>query len=164
VETMAAAACLAGALTYFMWVLTRHDRSSAYWAAEMKKDAARTASAAALNREHPIMRSVSQYFPAICLTCILVVPALAEQRQWTPDRLDSSHPFGDIAVETAKRSQREFHIFFENLSDQERAEMRARCGVIGSDRRFARWVRDLCRQVEQSQDGTERQSKQALWS
>ena len=151
-----AAACLASALTYFMWIVTRHERSASFWAVEVKKDAARTAKAAALNRERRIMRSASQYFPAICLICISVVPAFAEQRQWTPDRLDSSHPFGDITVETARRSQREFHIFFENLSDQQRSEMRARCGVIGSDRRFAQWVHDLCRQVEQSQDGTER--------
>jgi hypothetical protein len=130
----------------------------------VKKNAARSANAAALNWERRIMRSVSEYFPTLCLICILVVPALAEQRQWTPDRLDSGHPFGDIAVETARRSQREFHIFFENLSDQERAEMRARCEVIGSGWRFAQWVRDLCRQVEQSQDGTERLSKQAFWS
>ena len=157
---MIAAACLASALAYFMWVVTRHDRSASFWAAEVKKDATRTANAAALNRERQIMRSASQYFPAICLIFILVVPAMAEQRQWTPDRLDSSHPFGDIEVETARRSQREFHFFFDNLSDQQRAEMRARCGVIGIDRRFAQWVRDLCRQVEQSQDGTERVSRE----
>jgi hypothetical protein len=78
-----------------------------------------------------------------------------------PPRFES---FGDIAVETARRSQREFHIFFENLSDQQRSEMRARCGVIGSGRSFAQWVHDLCRQVEQSQDGTERVSIQAFWS
>jgi hypothetical protein len=60
---MTAAVSLASALAYFMWVVTRHDRSASFWAAEVKKDAARTAKAAALNRERRIMRSVSQYFP-----------------------------------------------------------------------------------------------------
>ena len=107
---MVAAACLASALSYFMWVVTRHDRSASFWASEVEKDAARTAKAVALNRERRIMRSVSHYFPAICFICISVVPAFAEQRQWTPDRLDSSHPFGDITVETARRGQGELGV------------------------------------------------------
>jgi hypothetical protein len=95
-----------------------------------------------------------QFFPVLCVMCAVVLPAAAQQRNWTPDDLDYRLPFGDIAVGTANRSQRDFHNFFDNLSAQERAEIRSRCGVIGSDRRFAEWVRDLCRQVEQTQDST----------
>jgi hypothetical protein len=105
----------------------------------------------------PVMRSVMQYFLAILMTCALVLPAAAQQGQWTSDDLDLDRPFGDIAVGTANRSQRDFWIFFDNLSSQERAEIRSRCAIIGSDRRFAEWARDLCGQVEQTQDSTTNQ-------
>lgn len=72
-------------------------------------------------------------------------------------RVDLDRPFGDIAVGTANRSQRDFWIFFDNLSSQERAEIRSRCAIIGSDRRFAEWARDLCGQLEQTQDSTTNQ-------
>jgi hypothetical protein len=41
-ENIAVVALLAGALAYFLWVLTRNDHSSAHWAEEFKKVAART--------------------------------------------------------------------------------------------------------------------------
>jgi hypothetical protein len=41
-ENIVVVACLAGALAYFLRVLTCNDHSSAYWAEEFKKVAART--------------------------------------------------------------------------------------------------------------------------
>jgi hypothetical protein len=38
-----------------------------------------------------------QYFLAILMTCALVLPAAAQQGQWTSDDLDLDRPFGDIA-------------------------------------------------------------------
>jgi hypothetical protein len=90
----------------------------------------------------------------------VALPAAAQQRQWTPDDFDFRRPFGDIFVGTANPSQTDFNVFFDNLSAQERAEIRSRCEVIGSDRHFAEWVRDFCRQVEQTQDSTATQSRQ----
>jgi hypothetical protein len=90
----------------------------------------------------------------------VALPAAAQQRHWTADDFDYRRPFGDIFVGTANPSQTDFNVFFDNLSAQERAEIRSRCEVIGSDRRVAEWVRDFCRQVEQTQDSTATQSRQ----
>jgi hypothetical protein len=46
----------------------------------------------------------------------------------------------------------DFQAFFDNLSDQQRAEIRSRCAVIGSDGRFAQWVREVCVKVQAAQD------------
>jgi hypothetical protein len=110
--------------------------------------------------ETPMMRSVRQYFPVLCLMYAVALPAGAQQRQWTPDDFDDRRPFGDIFVGTANPSQTDFNVFFDNLSAQKRSEIRSRCEVIGSDRRFAEWVRNICRQVEQTQDSTATQSRQ----
>ena len=80
----------------------------------------------------------------------------ADQRQWTPDDMDFRRPFDDIPIGTANRTQRDFQIFFDSLSAQERAEIRARCAVIGSDQRFIESARDVCGNVEQMQDSTEK--------
>src|SRR5215211_2547386 len=96
-------------------------------------------------------RPVRRYLPVLCVMFAVALPAAAQQRQWTPDDFDHRRPFGDIRIGTATRSQTDFNLFFDNLSAQERAEIRSRCEVI-SDRHFAEWVRDFCRQVEQTQD------------
>jgi hypothetical protein len=49
-ENIAVVASLAGALAHFLWVLTRNDYSSAYWAEEAKNVAARTTEAIASTR------------------------------------------------------------------------------------------------------------------
>jgi hypothetical protein len=103
-----------------------------------------------------MLRSVMPYFPAIFLLCAMIASAAADQRQWTPDDMDFHRPFGDIPIGTANRTQRDFQIFFDSLSAQERAEIRARCAVIGSDQRFIEWARDVCGNVEQMQDSTEK--------
>jgi hypothetical protein len=36
-EYIAITVCLTGALACFMWLLTRNDRSSIYWAQEVKR-------------------------------------------------------------------------------------------------------------------------------
>jgi hypothetical protein len=73
-------------------------------------------------------------------------------QQWTADDLYTNRPFGNIAVERAGISQKDFQLFFDNLSDQQRAEIRSRCEVIGSDGRFAQWVREVCVKVQAAQD------------
>ena len=57
-----------------------------------------------------------------------------------------------IKVAQADISQMDFQAFFDNLSNQQRAEIRSRCSVIGSDGRFAQWVRDLCVKVLAAQN------------
>lgn len=133
-EYIAIAAFLAGALACFMWLLTRNDHSSAFWAHEVQRITARTPIAP--NKSMSMLRSVMPYFPAIFLLCAMIASAAADQRQWTPDDMDFRRPFGDIPIGTANRTQRDFQIFFDSLSAQERAEIRARCAVIGSDQRF----------------------------
>jgi hypothetical protein len=145
-----------------MWLLTRTDKSSIYWAQEVQNIAVRRSEMIARNTIGTMPRSVMQLFPVIFLMSAMILPAAAQQRQWTPDDLDLRSPFGDIPTGTANRSQRDFHIFFDSLSIQERAEIRARCGVIGSDRRFATWAREICAQVEQTQDSTELQIRQII--
>ena len=75
-------------------------------------------------------------------------------QHWTADDLNSDRPFGNIEVRRAGSSQKDFQVFFEKLSDQQRAEIRSRCAVIGSDGRFAQWVRDICVKVEATQTTT----------
>ena len=73
-------------------------------------------------------------------------------QQWTADDLYADRPFGNIKVGRAGISQMEFQAFFDNLSDQQRAEIRSRCAVIASDGRFAQWVRNMCVKVEAAQN------------
>jgi len=72
-------------------------------------------------------------------------------QQWTADDLYADRPFGNIEVGRAGIGQMNFQAFFDNLSSQQRAEIRSRCAVIGSDGRFAKWVRDICIKVEAAQ-------------
>jgi hypothetical protein len=72
-------------------------------------------------------------------------------QQWTADDLYADRPFGNIEVGRAGIGQMNFQAFFDNLSNQQRAEIRSRCAVIGSDGRFAKWVRDICIKVEAAQ-------------
>lgn len=44
-----------------------------------------------------------------------------------------------------------FKRFSTTVSDRQRAEIRSRCAVIGSDGRFAQWARDMCVKVEAAQ-------------
>ena len=90
---------------------------------------------------------------------ILVAAALAlagisapvPAQHWTADDLYVDRPFGNIEVGRAGISQKDFQAFFDNLSDQQRAEIRSRCAVIASDGRFAQWVRNMCVKVEAAQ-------------
>ena len=152
-EYIAVTAFLAAALSGFMWLLTRNDHSSVFWAQEVRRIAA-PGSAIAPNKSGSVPRSVMQYFPAVFLMCAIIPSAVAQQRQWTPDNLDFGRPFGDIPIGTTNRTQREFWIFFNRLSAQERAWIRARCAVIGCDQPFVEWARNLCAHVEQIQDST----------
>jgi hypothetical protein len=152
-EYIAIAACFTGALGCFMWLLIRKDQSSAFWARERRRS-----EPIGPNKSASMPRSVMQYFPAIFLICAMSPLATAGQRQWTPDDMDFRRPFGDISIGAANRTQRDFQIFFNSLSAQERAEIRARCAVIGSDQRFTEWARDVCGNVEQMQDSTEKRS------
>jgi hypothetical protein len=152
-EYIAIAACFTAALGCFVWLLTRNDQSSAFWAR-----ARRRSEPIGPNKSASIPRSVMQYFPAIFLICAMIPSVAAGQRQWTPDDMDFRRPFGDISIGAANRTQRDFQIFFNSLSAQERAEIRARCAVIGSDQRFTEWARDVCGNVEQMQDSTEKRS------
>jgi len=153
-EYIAVTAFLAAALSGFMWLLTRNDHSSVFWAQEVRRITAPGSERIAPNKSGSMPRSVMRYFPAIFLMCAIIPSAVAQQRQWTPDDLDFGRPFGDIPIGTTNLTQREFWIFFNRLSAQERAEIRARCAVIGSDQRFVEWARDLCAHVEQIQDST----------
>ena len=72
---------------------------------------------------------------ALWIVTELAVPVPAQQ--WTADDLNVDRPFGNIEVRRTGSSQKDFQTFFENLSDQQRAEIRSRCSVIGSDGRFA---------------------------
>ena len=72
-------------------------------------------------------------------------------QQWTADDLYADRPFGNIEVGRAGISQMDFQAFFDNLSDQQRAEIRSRCAVIASDGRFAQWARNMCVKVEAAQ-------------
>ena len=65
-------------------------------------------------------------------------------------RVDLDRPFADIGPSARRTGVKGFLDFLDNLSSQERAEIRSRCAIIGSDRRFAEWARDLCGQVEQT--------------
>ena len=80
------------------------------------------------------------------------ISASVAAQQWTADDLYADRPFGNIEVGRAGISQMDFQAFFDNLSDQQRAEIRSRCSVIGSDGRFAQWVRDLCVKVLAAQN------------
>jgi hypothetical protein len=80
------------------------------------------------------------------------ISATVAAQQWTADDLNVDRPFGNIEVRRTGSSQKDFQTFFENLSDQQRAEIRSRCSVIGSDGRFAQWVRDICVKVEAALD------------
>ena len=73
-------------------------------------------------------------------------------QQWTADDLYADRPFGNMEVGRAGISQMDFQAFFDNLSDQQRAEIRSRCAVIASDGRFAQWVREVCVKVQAAQD------------
>ena len=157
-EYIAVAAFLTGALACFMWLLTRNDHSSIFWAQEVKRITAHRSEPTGPDKSGSMPRSVMQYFPAIFLICAMIPSVAAGQRQWTPDDMDFHRPFGDISIGAANRTQRDFQIFFDSLSAQERAEIRARCEVIGSDQRFIGWARDICRSVEQMQDSTEQGS------
>ena len=79
------------------------------------------------------------------------ISASVAAQQWTADDLYADRPFGNIEVGRAGIGQVNFQTFFDNLSNQQRAEIRARCAVIGSDGRFAQWVRDICVKVEAAQ-------------
>jgi hypothetical protein len=89
----------------------------------------------------------------------------ADQRQWTPDDMDFRRPFDDIPIGTANRTQRDFQIFFDSLSAQERAEIRARCAVIGSDQRFIEWARDVLREsgADAGQQGETNFAQPEIW-
>ena len=87
---------------------------------------------------------------ALSIVAGFAAPVTAQQ--WTADDLNVDRPFGNIEVRRAGSSQKDFQAFFDNLSDQQRAEIRSRCGVIGSDGRFAQWVHDLCVKVEAAQN------------
>jgi len=79
------------------------------------------------------------------------ISAPVAAQQWTADDLYADRPFGNIEVGRAGSSQMDFQAFFDNLSHQQRAEIRSRCGVIRSDGRFAQWARDMCVKVEAAQ-------------
>ena len=80
------------------------------------------------------------------------ISAPVAAQHWTADDLYVDRPFGNIEVGRAGISQKDFQAFFDNLSNQQRAEIRSRCSVIGSDGRFAQWVRDLCVKVLAAQN------------
>jgi hypothetical protein len=73
-EYIAIAACLTGALACFMWLLTRNDHSSAFWAHEVQRITARTSEPIAPNRSGSMLRSVMPYFSgylsAVCNDCL----------------------------------------------------------------------------------------------
>ena len=138
-EYIAVTAFLAAALSGFMWLLTRNDHSSVFWAQEVRRITA-PGSGIAPSKSGSMPRSVMQYFPAIFLMCAIIPSAVAQQRQWTTDDLDFGRPFGDIPIGTTNLTQREFWIFFNRLSAQERAWIRARCAVIGCDQPFVEWL------------------------
>lgn len=87
---------------------------------------------------------------ALCIVTGLAVPVAAQN--WTADDLYVDRPFGNIEVGRTGISQTDFQAFFDNLSDQQRAEIRSRCAVIASDGRFAQWVRNICVKVEAAQN------------
>jgi hypothetical protein len=60
-EYIAVTAFLAAALSGFMWLLTRNDHSSVFWAQEVRRIAA-PGSAIAPNKSGSVPRSVMQYF------------------------------------------------------------------------------------------------------
>jgi len=88
-------------------------------------------------------------FAAALVVAGISAPVAAQQ--WTADDLNVDRPFGNIEVRRTGSSQKDFQTFFDNLSDQQRAEIRSRCSVIGSDGRFAQWVRNMCVKVEAAQ-------------
>src|SRR5690348_14541829 len=157
-EYIAVAAFLTTALACFMWLLTRNDHSSIFWAQEVKRITAGREEPTVPDKSWSMPRSVMQYFPAIFLIWAMIPSVAAGQRQWTSDDMHFRRPFGDISIGAANRTQRDFQIFFDSLSAQERAEIRARCEVIGSDQRFIGWARNICESVEQMQDSTEQGS------
>jgi len=82
------------------------------------------------------------------------ISAPVAAQHWTADDLTADRPFGSIEIGRAGIGQRDFQAFFDNLSDQQRAEIRSRCAVIGNDGRFAQWVRDMCVKVQATQTST----------
>jgi hypothetical protein len=97
------------------------------------------------------------YISGTLVMAILIVVGFAAPvaaQQWTADDLTADRPFGSIEIGRAGNSQRDFQAFFDNLSDQQRAEISSRCAVIGSDGRFAQWVRDMCVKVHATQIST----------
>ena len=87
---------------------------------------------------------------ALSIAAGFAAPVTAQQ--WTADDLNVDRPFGNIEVRRAGSNQKHFQAFFDNLSDQQRAEIRSRCTVIGSDGRFAQWVYNLCVKVRAAQN------------
>jgi hypothetical protein len=87
---------------------------------------------------------------ALWIVTGLAVPVAAQN--WTADDLYVDRPFGNIELGRTGISQTDFQAFFDNLSDQQRAEIRSRCAVIASDGRFAQWVRNICVKVEAAQN------------
>jgi hypothetical protein len=88
---------------------------------------------------------------AAALTVAGIFAPVAAQH-WTADDLYVDRPFGNIEVGRAGISQKDFQEFFDNLSDQQRAEIRSRCAAIASDGRFAQWVHNMCVKVQAAQN------------
>jgi hypothetical protein len=94
------------------------------------------------------------YILGTLVAAALVVAGISPvaAQQWTADDLYADRPFGNIEVGRAGIGQMDFQVFFDKLSDQQRAEIRSRCAVIASDGRFAQWVREVCVKVQAAQD------------
>ena len=86
---------------------------------------------------------------ALWIVTGLAVPVAAQN--WTADDLYVDRPFGNRAW-ADRHKPNGLSSVFDNLSDQQRAEIRSRCAVIASDGRFAQWVRNICVKVEAAQN------------
>jgi hypothetical protein len=88
---------------------------------------------------------------AAVMTCVVFAPASAAE--WTSDNVTVDHPFG--ALDT-RRAGDDFRGFWSGLSNEQRAEFRGRCGVIGNSDRYQTDARSLCNNLraEDTFDGS----------
>jgi hypothetical protein len=76
---------------------------------------------------------------AAVMTCVVFAPASAAE--WTSDNVTVDRPFG--ALDT-RRAGDDFKGFWSGLTNEQRAEFRGRCGVIGNSDRYQTDARSLC--------------------
>jgi hypothetical protein len=76
---------------------------------------------------------------AAVITCIAVAPASAAE--WTSGNVTVDRPFGELNI---SRAGDDFRGFWSGLSNEQRAEFRGRCGVIGNSDRYQTDARSLC--------------------